>query len=288
MRISRGAVPNSAAARTSIGARAIRVVVVFLAFTGAALATSTLPLEGTGLSSPSLVGISAFTVAGLLLALIALGGVRLQRALRSRVSARKALAGIEGIDACGSSGTVAKEFQNERSDTDPTEQPDVRVLRLLVRSLETALEEQQSLGVAQSGRDIEHERAQARADESQRILLTIQGMREATASDPEAEHVLNRIEAALTRLSTPSSAGRPVLPDRVPEQPDQRAAPPSPLIPGPAPVLPIDDTTVLPVPAPEPQAIRGSGRRFRHNNGTGRAERPLAFRERNDRRSSGF
>src|SRR5680860_1313945 len=104
MRISRGAAPNNATARTSSDARAIRVVVVFLAFTGAVLATSTLPSERTGLSSPSPVGIAA--LAGLLLTLTALGGVRLQRALRSRVSTRKAVAGIEGIDACGSSGTV--------------------------------------------------------------------------------------------------------------------------------------------------------------------------------------
>jgi hypothetical protein len=219
--------------------------------------------------TPFAASLFAFTGTALLLALSALGGVRLWRA-----------------DVPGQPGEV--------------------------RPPEGAPQGTQTLDVAQAVPDVEHERARGRAEESERILLTIQAMREATEFDPAAEHVLNRVEAAVTRLSTSTSVGRPTLPARVahawvPGQPDLDGASSPPLVPGGAPVLPIevpvspsDDGTGLTVPAPTPvlretvgavlpvplqiqvpvpgaHAGRRANGRFRRGRGR-HAGRPFAFR----------
>lgn len=273
MRTSRRTPPSSTMPRTSTRARAIPDVLAFLTFAGAVLATYE--------STPSRPGLAPMTLAALLVVIV--GGVRLQRAHRARTKTRKALAWIEKIQVSAAPAIVAEasehEHEHEHADTAVAEQPEVRALRMQVRTLETALEEQQVLGRVQSVHDMEHELAQARAEESQRILLTIQAMREVTATDPGAEHVLNRIEAALTRLGAPSAVGRPVLPAPVASaapvasvvsaetfaQTEPNEAPTLTLAVDKEPVKPIDDTMVLPVPAPEPPADRGNGRQFRRN-----------------------
>lgn len=111
MRISRGAVSNSAVARPFVHGQAVLATLVFLAFAGAMQTTYTLPLDGLGSSTPSLAGLSAITMMGLLLAVAALGGVRLQRAHRSRVRTRKALSWIEGLRGCAPPATVAQATQ---------------------------------------------------------------------------------------------------------------------------------------------------------------------------------
>ena len=87
---------------------------------------------------------------------------------------------------------------------------DVRVLRLQVKALENALEEQ-------SARVLELQ-AQVLApnpdeDAITRMLLTIKGLRAAMADDPVADRVLSRVEAAIRRLEAAVIAARPVLPE---------------------------------------------------------------------------
>jgi hypothetical protein len=201
---SRGAARDGAATPRLLRAGAISAGFVFIAFSGALLSSSTLLLKATGL-----------LLTGLLLALIALRGFRLRRT-------------------------------------------EMLTLRLKVQTLEAALQEQQSLPVPQAAAelgtrsaadlttqadpdvvkpsvaDLEREVAQARADEWQRIILTIQAMREATALDPAAEQVLNRVEAAVARLSTSHRTGRPTLPaqaarGRVSQESPPKKIPASPL-----------------------------------------------------------
>ena len=111
MRTSRRNTQSISATRPFVHGQAVLATLVFLAFTGAVLATYTLPLEGSGLSTPSLGGLPAITVVGLLLAVAALGGIRLQRAHRSCVRTRKALSWIEGLHGCAPPATVAQATQ---------------------------------------------------------------------------------------------------------------------------------------------------------------------------------
>jgi hypothetical protein len=153
----------------------------------------------------------------------------------------------------------------------------VRALHLHVRTLETTLVEQ-SASLAEARAQLD---ASSRGGgDMERVLLTVDALREQMKENPESVSVLNRVEAAVTRLSSRSALGRPALPARVP---GARVAllpstpPPVPpaavtvapaaeeVIPVPVPAAapraeaPTSDERVLPVPAPPAQdGSRGS------------------------------
>ena len=172
-------------------------------------------------------------------------------------------------------------------------------LRLRVHTLETALEEQEaSLADAQA----QLYEGRLRSGDLERVRLILEALRQRVSGDPEKESVLNRMEAALARLSASPRMHRPALPTRVagtravsvapplpaslPEftPPAPLATPhPSPLVdlpappPAPAPaeaatpdseadpprtVEPVPEEAVLPVPAPSVPAT-ARGRRWR-------------------------
>lgn len=218
-------VSKNASLRASVRSLAIPELLVFLTFTGVALASATSWMEGAAFAAPSLGGILGLAGIIALPTLVAVVVLSLRRAHVSRRRTRKALASIEARQVTTPPAILAHSAQRE---------VEVRALRLTVRTLTAELAEQRSQVVEQAqarleeqayaqaqSRDVGRERKEMRAAESRRVLLMIRAMREATAGEPGAEHVLNRIEAALTRLNAPSG-GRPTLPspvtrDTVPE-----------------------------------------------------------------------
>lgn len=118
------------------------------------------------------------------------------------------------------------------------EAPHVRALRMQVRALESALEEQVA-AVAQARFELEQpEPEQEPGRDLARVLVTMGALREQLRGDVGAEHVLDRIEAAVTRLGSSRVPGRPALPA------------PSALGPAPAPIAAAPATV-----APAPTAI---------------------------------
>nr|CAA9341452.1 MAG: hypothetical protein AVDCRST_MAG46-2018 [uncultured Nocardioidaceae bacterium] len=122
----------------------------------------------------------------------------------------------------------------------------LRALRSRVHILEAALTDQDaSLARAQAQLDASHNR---REGDIARVRLTLQALRERVGVNPESQILLDRVEAAVSRLSPAPGLQRPTLPAVSGEEP--RLAPVSP---GAAP----DTANALPPVAvvPQPSAI---------------------------------
>lgn len=166
----------------------------------------------------------------------------------------------------------------------------LRSLRLRVQTLETALEEQDA-SLAEARAQL-HERNLGGGD-LERVRLIVEALRQRVSGDDENESVLNRMEAALARLSASPRLHRPALPTPVAGTRAASAAPPPgvgpgasppapPAAPHPAPLVdfptpaatpdseaapprtvePVPEEAVLPVPAP-PVPSTAHGRRWR-------------------------
>ena len=206
-------VPETSPPRASLRGLAIPELVVFLTFSGVALASSTSWMEGSGFAAPSPTGILGLTGIIALLTLVTGVALSLRRTHLSRQRARKALVPIGALQVKATPAIVAQDAEAQPG-------TEVQALRLKVGTLRAELAEQRAQARvqeqatakarAQDRGDVERERMETRAAESRRMLLLLRGMREATAGEPGAEHVLNRIEAALTRLNAPPG-GRATL-----------------------------------------------------------------------------
>lgn len=138
----------------------------------------------------------------------------------------------------------------------------LRALELRAHTLETALEEQ-SAALAEARAQLHDSRL--RGGDLERVRLVVEALRERISGDPEKESVLNRMEAALARLSASPGLHRPALPTPVAGTRAASAAPPPlpaalPEVVAPAPLadqpLLVDlQTPPLPSPVtPEPEA----------------------------------
>lgn len=134
----------------------------------------------------------------------------------------------------------------------------LRSLRLRVHTLETALEEQDAL-LAEARAQL-HERDLAGGD-LERVRLIVEALRQRVSGDQEKESVLNRMEAALARLSASPRLHRPALPPPVAGTRTASAAPPprvgpgaSPPAPAAAPHPPPRVDVATPAATPDPEA----------------------------------
>lgn len=131
------------------------------------------------------------------------------------------------------------------------EAPHVRALRMQVRALEHALEEQVT-ALAQARHELEQpEPKQEPGRDLDRVLVTMGALRDQLHGDADAEHVLNRVQAAVTRLGSSRVPGRPALP-----APSTRGPAPAPIDAAPASMVPaptvITPATVAPAPTIAP------------------------------------
>ena len=134
----------------------------------------------------------------------------------------------------------------------------LRALELRVHTLETALEEQ-SAALVDARAQLDDSRR--RGGDLDRVRLVVEALQQRVSGDPEKESVLNRMEAALARLSPSPGLHRPALPTPVADTRAASAAPPPltvalPEAIAPAPVAaphppPLGD---LPTPPPAPAA----------------------------------
>ena len=139
------------------------------------------------------------------------------RARRRRERVNTALSWVEDLHVCAPprqlrtvSGLRAVGAAGEGAETHRA-LPNLRALRLHVQSLETTLEEQNT-HLAEARRALTG-RPEQTAQNVEKVLITIRGLRGGLgAEDPAAERVLNRVEASVARLGSPTSFVRPTLP----------------------------------------------------------------------------
>jgi hypothetical protein len=256
------------------GTTLVSVVVV----SGILTAAASTVLAQSGTSSLSTVG--ALVVAALVV--VALPYLLTRDRRRRRARTKETVAWIERLHLCGSPSRAADLTTSvHRAVTDPTSSPQVRSLQLHVRTLETALEEQ-STRLMQARRDID----ERRAADLERVLVTIGSLRGRLGGELDGNRVLDRVEAAVLRLSQGTTPARPALPvhwagsrpataeptdagDIAPQTSSATAAPaetPSGERPFavPAPAQSVEEV-VLPVPAPQCDFAPSRRRRLRRS-----------------------
>jgi hypothetical protein len=214
-------------------------------------------VPGSDNASPAMVGVAALvTLAAALLSYFLTRGSR-----RRRARTKETLAWIEKLHLCGSPArTTELATSTNRNAVDSMQSPQVRSLQLHVRTLETVLEEQ-STRLAQVRRDIDARQGK----DLERVLVAVGALRGRVGDEVNGEQVLDRVEAAVIRLTQPATAARPVLPVRrihssgsdsrtleridatVPAHP---AGHPSPAAASSAPNVADDQTEPLSLPAP--------------------------------------
>jgi hypothetical protein len=274
------------AGRTTATVAAAALVVVTLAYSWVKDVSFGIPL-----SSEVAVAVAAIAVlAGLVMLLRGRAG----QVRRRRRGTDECLDWIDQLHVTRSLGAVpdpsAPPAGTHADASAVPEAPHVRALRMQVRALERALEEQ----VAQA----RHEPEQPKPEQEprrdlDRVLVTMGALRDQLRGDAGAGHVLDRVEAAVTRLGGSRVPGRPVITPATiaPAMATATATATATVAPGthmalpeattppsPAPETsvaavepeveptppPADVQPVLPVPAPTPQSVsRGKSWRRR-------------------------
>jgi hypothetical protein len=173
--------------------------------------------------------------------------------------------------ACAASTSVADtrdidetEATVEANDADASEPAWLRALRSRVHLLEVTLEDQHA---ALARTQAQLEESIRREGDLTRVLLTVKALRERVNGNPESQSLLDRVEAAVSRLAPSPGLQRPTLP--TPPQPTPAAArEPSEYLPLPphlptAPLPGVEAALVTPSPlttpdtaqAPQPEAV---------------------------------
>lgn len=198
--------------------------------------------------SPAVVVAAIAVLAGLVM----LVRGRAEQVRRRRRATDECLDWIEQLSAPGSlellPGPSAVPSAPSDDDTSARpEAPHVRALRMQVRALEHALEEQVT-ALAQARHELEQrEPEQEPGRDLDRVLVTMGALRDQLHGDAGAEHVLDRVQAAVTRLGSSRVPGRPALP-----APSTRGPAPAPIDAAPATMAAptaITPATVAPAPA---------------------------------------
>jgi hypothetical protein len=214
-------------------------------------------VPGSDNASLAMVGVAALVT----LAAVLLPYLLTRASRRRRARTRATLAWIEKLHLCGSPARIAElTTSTNRNAVDPMQSPQVRSLHLHVRTLETVLEEQSTL-LAQVRRDVDVRQGQ----DLERVLVAVGALRGRVGDEVNGEQVLDRVEAAVIRLTQPATAVRPALPVRrihssgsdrrmleridatVPAHPPRH---PSPAAASSAPSVAVDQTEPLSLPAP--------------------------------------
>lgn len=192
------------------------------------------------LSSPLALGVVAAVAVPAGLVLLVRGRASRPRSGRSGTDACLDL--IEQLHVTGPLDSLPGPSEVPPAPHDDTsaspEPPHVKALRMQVRALERALEEQMLCSEQQdpqppAGGDLD------------RVRVVIGALRDRFGDTPDAARVLNRVEAAVARLDESGVPGRPVLPPPVTTAPGaapSSAAPSSAALSAAAPTVPASTT----------------------------------------------